>query len=61
MILSPVCRLWNHKVNRQRVWHDGLNFRTKCVLCRSLLIREHAGWREFDADRDHNEARQPHP
>ena len=58
---SVICRTLGHKVNRRRVWHDGLEFRTTCDRCDAGLIRGRDGWREFDDEIDADESRQPHP
>jgi hypothetical protein len=56
-----LCLVARHKVNRRRVWHDELNFRTSCDRCGTPLLKDTQGWREFDTDRDSNERRGPHP
>jgi len=67
MLASLFCKLLNHKVNRHRVWEDGLNFRTTCTRCAASLIRdddlsrETFKWRAYDAQRDEDPRRKPHP
>ncbi|MXO90666.1 hypothetical protein [Pontixanthobacter aquaemixtae] len=61
MIKSLFCMVTGHRVNRNRVWHDGRNFRTKCTQCREPMIRELGEWRRFDLESDADETRQPHP
>ena len=67
MAVNLVCKLSGHQVNRQRVWEDGLNFRTSCARCGAALMRdddisrEDRRWREFDPDKDHDPRRKPHP
>ena len=62
-----MCKLSSHRINRQRVWDDGLNFRTNCARCDAVLIRdddisrEDRRWREFDPERDSDPRRKPHP
>ena len=62
MFDSMICRISDHRVNRRRVWHDGVHFRTKCTRCDTPLIRDtRDGWRRFDEERDLAFERQPHP
>lgn len=49
------CLLARHTVNRKRVWHDGLDFRTRCAACGTQLVRiDGKGWQvfgqEYEAD-----------
>ena len=61
MFARAICKLGGHRVNRRRVWHDGVDFRTSCDRCHAPLIRdERSGWREFGDD-DALEERQAHP
>jgi hypothetical protein len=56
------CLVSGHKVNRNKVWHDGSDFRTNCVRCDRDLLRDSAhGWRVFEQDRDGAIPRNPHP
>lgn len=48
MLESALCSLSGHRINRRRVWHDGINFRTDCDRCGKGLIRGISGWTEFD-------------
>lgn len=61
MLKSMLCRIKGHNVNRHRVWHDGMNYRTHCETCKKPLIRERAGWRLFDPVQDDSSNRLPHP
>ncbi|KWV95696.1 hypothetical protein ASS64_00115 [Erythrobacter sp. AP23] len=62
MLSSVICKVGSHNVNRRRVWHDGINFRTKCTRCSAPLIRDHQkGWRPLDEERDLRAERLPHP
>ena len=61
MLGSFVCKARGHRVNRHRVWDDGLSYRTSCDRCNAPLIRDLDGWRQFDTDRDLNSARRAHP
>ncbi|MEP2234520.1 MAG: hypothetical protein ABJM58_06875 [Alteripontixanthobacter sp.] len=56
-----LCKFFDPAINRRRVWHDGLEFRTNCDRCGAELIRGEQGWREFDAIRDDDPERKPHP
>ena len=56
-----LCSAFGHKVNRRRVWHDKLEFRTACDRCDAALIRGRHGWREYDVARDDDPMRQDHP
>ena len=59
--MSIVCKCLGHRVDRRRVWNDGIDFRTSCVRCARPLLRDDPGWRAFDPDRDSHENRSPHP
>ena len=62
MLGSVICKVSGHRVNRRRVWHDGLDFRTNCERFDLPLIRDMAkGWRPFDSARDHQAHRKGHP
>lgn len=61
MILKLVCRLGGHSIDRKRVWHDTLNYRTTCARCGTPLLRAGMGWREYDAERDSDDRRAVHP
>ena len=56
-----VCHWFKHRIDRERVWHDTVDYRTTCQLCRRPLLREVSGWRLFDSAIDGNIARKPHP
>lgn len=47
MLESALCGLSGHRINRRRVWHDSINFRTDCDRCGKGLIRGISGWIEF--------------
>jgi hypothetical protein len=55
------CKIAPHQVDKHRVWHDGLNFRTRCARCGCSLLRDTDGWREFDSALDLQLPRSPHP
>ena len=61
MLGKLACRLSGHAVDRQRVWHDGLSFRTRCESCNAPLIRDRGGWRKFDFEKDPSKHRSGHP
>jgi hypothetical protein len=58
---SIFCRLSSHRINRNRVWFDGIHNRTNCDRCGLPMIRDVTGWRPFDSDRDADPRREPHP
>ena len=61
MLSSLICRFAGHKVDRRRVWHDGVDFRTACARCATPLLRDLRAWREFDDHADADTNRSPHP
>ena len=61
MLKSVKCRLVGHHVNRNRVWHDGMSYRTKCESCRTPMLRTLSGWRPFDEATDGSDNRGAHP
>ena len=50
MFATLVCGLSGHKINRRKVWHDEVNFRTDCDRCGRPMIRELSGWMPFDEE-----------
>ncbi len=58
---SIICRLTSHKINRNRVWYDGLHNRTNCERCGLAMIRSVSGWRAFDSESDDDPRRTAHP
>ena len=61
MLKGLICSVMRHKVNRRRVWHDNLHFRTNCERCGLPLLRDAQGWREFDSESDADVTRAAHP
>ena len=61
MLRGLRCRVRGHEIDRHRVWHDDLNFRTTCQFCHASLLRDPNGWRVFDAEKDFDIDRSPHP
>ena len=55
------CSLMGHKLDRRKVWHDGLDHRTSCCRCGASMIKRNSTWREFDTDEDIDLRRKPHP
>jgi len=55
-----ICRVRGHLVSRNRVWNDGIDFRTSCARCGISLVRD-GGWRAFDSERDASVRRAAHP
>ena len=61
MLGELLCNLFDHKVERRKVWHDGLDHRTSCGRCGAPLIKRNQLWRRFDTDEDTDMRRKPHP
>ena len=58
VLTSFMCRIAGHRVDRRRVWNDGIDFRTACGRCGVPMLRDITGWREFDEERDANPERE---
>lgn len=44
------CFFGSHEPDRNRVWHDGLDFRAPCRGCGEPMVKTiETGWRRFDA------------
>ena len=56
-----LCRWFKHRVVRERVWHDSVDYRATCRTCKRPLLRDVYGWRLFDTDKDGAIERNPHP
>ena len=61
MLLDKICCFGRHKADRKRTWHDGLNYRSTCSVCRKTLIKNGERWRVFDSRKDYDERRRAHP
>jgi hypothetical protein len=61
MFRTLLCAFGKHSIARNRVWHDGFDYRTSCLTCKRALIRDIRHWRVFDAVRDANVTRDLHP
>jgi hypothetical protein len=61
MLKSIFCLFGKHSIARDRVWHDGFDYRTTCLGCNKPLIRDVRVWRLFDDEADTKVARDPHP
>jgi hypothetical protein len=48
-------------MDRHRVWHDSIDYRTSCTRCGAALVRLPSGWTEFEPSRHGDPQRQPHP
>lgn len=48
MLRKLVCSILGHSINRNRVWHDGVDFRTACRRCQAPMVRENDGWQRFN-------------
>jgi hypothetical protein len=60
--MGIICKIIGHKRDRDRVWNDGLDFRSHCIRCRVSMIKDHQmGWRAFDRGRDFDLKRQGKP
>ena len=55
-----ICKFLGHKIDRNRVWNDRRDYRTRCRRCASDLLRDVDGWRDFLPE-DEREDRLPHP
>jgi hypothetical protein len=60
MFAKLVCSTKGHQINRHRVWHDSVDYRTRCARCDAELIRAVEGWREYDGTEQAGN-RLPHP
>jgi hypothetical protein len=60
MFTKLLCATKGHLINRHRVWHDSVDYRTRCDRCDQEMVRDAAGWQVFDRD-DHAAERLPHP
>ena len=47
MLKRIACLFSRHTVNRYKVWHDGLDFRSRCAHCGKPMVRTDNGWRIF--------------
>ena len=56
-----ICLVLGHRINRHRVWHDGLDMRATCKHCRVPMIRTRYDWRPFDTATDGSRERNSHP
>ncbi|GAB5349425.1 hypothetical protein [Alteriqipengyuania sp. 357] len=61
MLGRPVCFIFGHRIDRTRVWHDGLDHRTTCRRCAALMLKHKQGWRPFVMNQDVDTRRKPHP
>jgi hypothetical protein len=43
-----LCQWFGHRVNRRKVWHDGVDFRSRCLRCDQEMLRDTARWRLFE-------------
>jgi hypothetical protein len=61
MLSSVACKIIGHRIDRKRVWHDSIDFRTSCTRCHAQMLRGFEGWREFVDAKDDDIHRKPHP
>jgi hypothetical protein len=59
--MAILCAVIGHRIDRHRVWYDGINHRTNCTRCAALMIDEDIGWRRFDKKKDFHPARKAKP
>jgi hypothetical protein len=59
--MSLMCRLLGHRIAKNHVWHDNVDFRTSCKRCGEPMLRDQHGWRPFDRDGDFELARRGKP
>lgn len=55
-MVGLICMVRGHRRSKN-VWHDTLDYRSKCIHCKIPLIRDVDGWRPFDPERDHHPER----
>ncbi|WP_454883383.1 hypothetical protein [Sphingomonas oryzagri] len=57
--LNILCLIAGHKINRAKVWHDGLDHRSRCARCDATLVRDPqvGRWRVFDPKKDDDRGR----
>jgi len=59
-MLTTICKLIGHRIDRRRVWNDDYDYRTTCRRCGAELIRDAEEWRTFDPLQDGNVPRREH-
>lgn len=59
-MLGLVCKVVGHR-RSSRVWHDSVDFRSKCVRCKVPMLRSEHGWRPFEMETDASPLRQGKP
>jgi hypothetical protein len=42
------CMISGHKRDRDRVWWDGVDWRSNCITCDKPMIRYRHNWRLFE-------------
>jgi hypothetical protein len=57
-VQNLLCKLRGHKRDSSRVWHDGLDFRSRCKRCSIPMLRDLHGWRSYDSADDNEAGRQ---
>ncbi len=55
MFLEATCFISGHRIAKDRVWHDGHNFRTDCKRCGTAMIRRMNGWQPYMSSSDTDE------
>ena len=59
MLNRIACLFSRHKVNRHRVWHDGVDFRSRCAHCDKPMVRTEEGWQAYNETSHADDRRAP--
>ena len=47
-----LCRVFGHRRDAKRAWHDLVDYRSRCKRCGVEMLRDRHGWRTFDPEAD---------
>ncbi|TIX50332.1 hypothetical protein [Alteraurantiacibacter aquimixticola] len=61
MLQYLFCTFGKHAIARDRVWFDGVDYRTKCRCCARALHRGDKGWTKARPEVLGDSHRLPHP
>ena len=62
MFGALTCLFGKHTRDPDRVWNDGLDFRSSCMSCSKPMIKDvDRGWRLFDGEQDFDLQRRGKP
>ncbi len=52
--MALLCSILGHKRDSLHAWHDSLDWRSNCVRCGTLLVKDAftQQWRAFDREKD---------